>query len=97
MGRAGVLQETRRMRFEALLDRHERGELARSRRRNTIFDEGDRGIFNLLEWEARRGRLPPRNLRRRGIRDVRLGQRAGAERSAQTVICKGMELIGRFE
>lgn len=27
MGRAGVLQEIRRMRFEALLDRHERGEL----------------------------------------------------------------------
>jgi hypothetical protein len=28
MGRAGVLQEIRIMRFEALLDRHERGELS---------------------------------------------------------------------
>ena len=28
MGRAGVLQEIRGMRFEALLDRHERGELS---------------------------------------------------------------------
>jgi hypothetical protein len=27
MGRAEVLQEIRRMRFEALLERHERGEL----------------------------------------------------------------------
>ena len=29
MGRAGVLQGVRQMRFEALLDRHERGELSR--------------------------------------------------------------------
>ena len=28
MGRAGVLQEIRRMRFEVLLERHERGELS---------------------------------------------------------------------
>jgi hypothetical protein len=30
MGRAEVLQGVRRMRFESLLDRHERGELSQS-------------------------------------------------------------------
>jgi transposase len=58
MGRAGVLQEIRRMRFEALLDRHERGELSQGeaaemlgmsertfrRWRDRLGDEGPEGL-----------------------------------------------------
>ena len=58
MGRAGVLQEIRRMRFEALLDRHERGELSQveaaemlgmsertfRRWRDRLKDEGPEGL-----------------------------------------------------
>jgi transposase len=58
MGRAGVLQEIRRMRFEALLDRHERGELNQieaaemlgvsertfRRWRDRLRDEGPEGL-----------------------------------------------------
>src|SRR5512147_2880837 len=58
MGRAEVLQEIRRMRFEALLERHERGEMNQieaaemlgvsertfRRWRDRLRDEGDRRI-----------------------------------------------------
>ncbi len=58
MGRAGVLQEIRRMRFEALLERHERGELSQleaaemlgmsertfRRWRDRLRDEGPEGL-----------------------------------------------------
>ena len=58
MGRAGVLQEIRRMRFEALLDRHERGGLSQieaaemlgvsertfRRWRDRLRDEGPEGL-----------------------------------------------------
>ncbi|MBX3516684.1 MAG: ISNCY family transposase [Rhodospirillales bacterium] len=58
MGRAGVLQEIRRMRFEALLERHERGELSQveaaemlgmsertfRRWRDRLKDEGPEGL-----------------------------------------------------
>lgn len=60
MGRAGVLQEIRRMRFEALLDRHERGELSQleaaemlgvsertfRRWRDRLRDEGPEGLID---------------------------------------------------
>jgi transposase len=60
MGRAGVLQEIRRMRFEALLDRHERGELSQieaaemlgvsertfRRWRDRLRDEGPEGLLD---------------------------------------------------
>jgi transposase len=58
MGRSGVLQEIRRMRFESLLDRHERGELSQveaaemlgmsertfRRWRDRLRDEGPEGL-----------------------------------------------------
>jgi transposase len=58
MGRAGVLQAVREMRFEGLLDRHERGELNREeavempgisertfrRWRDRLRDEGPAGL-----------------------------------------------------
>src|SRR5512147_1394337 len=60
MGRAGVLQEIRRMRFEALLDRHERGGLSQieeaemlgvsertfRRWRDRLRDEGPEGLLD---------------------------------------------------
>jgi transposase len=60
MGRAGVLQEIRRMRFEALLDRQERGELSQleaaemlgvsertfRRWRDRLRDEGPEGLID---------------------------------------------------
>src|SRR5512133_1429766 len=60
MGRAGVLQEIRRMRFEALLDRHERGgwsqieaaemlgvgERTFRRWRDRLRDEGPEGLID---------------------------------------------------
>lgn len=60
MGRAGVLQEIRRMRFEALLERHERGELSQleaaemlgmsertfRRWRDRLRDEGPEGLID---------------------------------------------------
>ncbi len=60
MGRAGVLQEIRRMRFEALLERHERGELSQveaaemlgmsertfRRWRDRLEDEGPEGLID---------------------------------------------------
>lgn len=60
MGRAGVLQEIRRMRFEALLERHERGELSQieaaemlgvsertfRRWRDRLRDEGPSGLLD---------------------------------------------------
>jgi len=60
MGRAGVLQEIRRMRFEALLERHERGELSQveaaemlgmsertfRRWRDRLQDEGPEGLID---------------------------------------------------
>ncbi|MDG4593891.1 MAG: helix-turn-helix domain-containing protein [Defluviicoccus sp.] len=63
MGRAGVLQEIRRMRFEALLDRHERGELSQveaaemlgmsertfRRWRDRLKDEGPEGLCDRSE------------------------------------------------
>ena len=36
MGRAGVLQGVREMRFEALLERHERGELSQQEAPNML-------------------------------------------------------------
>src|SRR6516162_9428370 len=60
MGRAGVLQEVRQMRFESLLDRHERGELSQveaaemlgitertfRRWRDRLRDEGSTGLLD---------------------------------------------------
>ncbi|MBV8399038.1 MAG: ISNCY family transposase [Acetobacteraceae bacterium] len=60
MARAGVLQEVRRMRFEGLLDRHERGELGQAeaaemlgvsertfrRWRDRLRDEGPAGLLD---------------------------------------------------
>ena len=60
MGRAGVLQEIRRMRFEALLERHERGELSQveaaemlgmsertfRRWRDRLQEEGPEGLID---------------------------------------------------
>lgn len=69
MGRAGVLQEIRRMRFEALLERHERGELNQieaaemlgvsertfRRWRDRLREEGSAGLV-----DRRIGRRSPR-------------------------------------
>ena len=60
MGRAGVLQGVRQMRFESLLDRHERGELSQieaaemlgitersfRRWRDRLRDEGPKGLLD---------------------------------------------------
>ena len=61
MGRARVLEEIRMMRFEELLDRHERGEL-------TQAEAGE--MLGVSERTVRRGQV---RYREEGRRDCRIG------------------------
>lgn len=63
MGRAGVLQEIRRMRFEALLDRHER-----SRDILCIQEERAVGNDNTVKWKRLSLQVPPSPLRPHFVR-----------------------------
>jgi transposase len=64
MGRAEVLQGVREMRFEALLDRHERGELNQE-------EAGE--MLGISERTFRRWRDRLRDEGAAGLRDRRIG------------------------
>jgi transposase len=74
MGRAGVLQGVRQMRFERLLERHERGELSQAEAAE---------MLGVSERTFRRWRERLRDEGPEGLRDHRIGkpssQRAAAE------------------
>src|SRR5205807_2389189 len=65
MGRAGVLQGVRQMRFEALLDRHERGELSQ-------IEAAE--MLGITERTFRRWRGRLRDEGPVGLRDRRIGK-----------------------
>ena len=65
MGRAGVLQGVREMRFEALLDRHERGEL----NQHAAVE-----MLGIGERTFRRWRDRLRDEGPQGLRDRRIGE-----------------------
>ena len=81
MGRAGVLQEIRKMRFEALLDRHERGELSQ-------IEAAE--MLGVSERTFRRWRDRLRDEGPEGLRDRRIGKPSpGGRRRTRSCGCWG--------
>jgi transposase len=77
MGRAGVLQEIRRMRFEALLDRHERGELSQ-------IEAAE--MLGVSERTFRRWRDRLRDEGPEGLLDRRIGKPSGRRAAADEIL-----------
>jgi transposase len=77
MGRAGVLQEIRRMRFEALLDRHERGGLSQGEAAE---------MLGVSERTFRRWRDRWRDEGPEGLADRRIGKPSGRRAAADEVL-----------
>lgn len=77
MGRAGVLQEIRRMRFEALLDRHERGELSQ-------LEASE--LLGVSERTFRRWRDRLRDEGPEGLVDRRIGRPSGRRAAADEIV-----------
>jgi predicted ArsR family transcriptional regulator len=71
MGRAGMLQRVRQMRLEALLDRHERGELSQGEAAE---------MLGITERTLRRRRDRLRDEEPSGLIDRRIGEPAGGGR-----------------
>jgi len=71
MGRAEVLQGVRQMRFEGLLERHERGELSQGEAAE---------MLGLSERTFRRWRDRLRDEGPQGLRDRRIGEPSGGGR-----------------
>jgi transposase len=82
MGRAGVLQEIHRMRFEALLDRHERGELSQ-------IEAAE--MLGVSERTFRRWRDRLRDEGLEGLADRRIGKVSG-RRAAEDEILRMLGL-----
>ncbi len=84
MGRAEVLQGVRQMRFEGLLDRHERGELSQ---------EEAAGMLGISERTFRRWRDRLRDEGPQGLRDRRIGK-PSSRRAAEEQI---LRMLGLYE
>jgi len=82
MGRTGVLQEVRLMRFEALLDRHERGELSQVEAAE-LLGVGERTFRRWRDRFVEEGRD--------GLIDRRIGRPSG-KRAAEAEICRMLGL-----
>jgi transposase len=77
MRRAGVLQESRRMRFEALLDRHERGGLSQGEAAE---------MLGVSERTFRRWRDRLRDEGPEGLRDRRIGKPSSRRAAADEIL-----------
>jgi transposase len=77
MGRAGVLQGVRQMRFEALLDRHERGELSQQEAAE---------MLGITERTFRRWRDRLRDEGTEGLRDRRIGKPSSRRAAAEEIL-----------
>src|SRR3954469_19027813 len=84
MVRAGVLQGVREMRFEGLLDRHERGELSQVEAAE-MLGVGERTFRRWRDRWREEGSV--------GLRDRRLGK-PSSRRAAQTEIVR---MLGLYE
>ena len=77
MGRAGVLQGVRQMRFEGLLERHERGEL---------LQEEAAEMLGISERTFRRWRDRLRDEGPEGLRDRRIGKPSSRRAAAEEIL-----------
>ena len=77
MGRAGVLQGVRQMRFEGLLERHERGELSQ---------EEAAEMLGVSERTFRRWRDRLRDEGPSGLRDRRIGKPSSRRAAAEEIL-----------
>jgi len=84
MDRTGVLQEIRKMRFESLLDRHERGELSQGEAAE---------LLGMSERTFRRYRDRVRDEGPEGLRDRRIGK-PSSRRAAEAEI---LRMLGLYE
>lgn len=84
MGRAGVLQGVREMRFEALLDRHERGELNQQEAAE---------MLGIGERTFRRWRDRLRDEGSAGLRDRRLGKPSSRRAAVEEI----QRMLGLYE
>ena len=84
MGRAGVLQGVREMRFEALLDRHERGELSQGEAAE---------MLGIGERTFRRWRDRLRDEGPAGLRDRRIGKPS----SRRAAVAEIQRMLGLYE
>jgi transposase len=84
MGRAEVLHGVREMRFEALLDRHERGELNQ---------EEAAEMLGISERTFRRGRDRMRDAGRVGLRDRRIGKPSSRRAAVEEIV----RMLGLYE
>ena len=84
MGRAGVLQGVRQMRFEGLLDRHERGELSQGEAAE---------MLGVSERTFRRWRDRLRDEGPEGLRDRRIGKPSSRRAAAEEIL----RMLGLYE
>jgi len=84
MGRAGVLQGVREMRFEALLERHERGELSQGEAAE---------MLGIGERTFRRWRDRLRDEGAQGLRDRRLGKPSSRRAAVEEI----QRMLGLYE
>ena len=84
MGRAGVLQGVRQMRFEALLDRHERGELSQGEAAE---------MLGITERTFRRWRDRLRDEGPSGLIDRRIGKPSSRRAAAEEIL----RMLGLYE
>src|SRR6516162_9261160 len=77
MGRAEVLQGVRQMRFEGLLERHERGELSQ---------EEAAEMLGVSEWTFGRWRDRLRDEGPQGLRDRRIGKPSSRRAAAEEIL-----------
>ena len=84
MGRAGVLQGVRQMRFEGLLERHERGELSQGEAAE---------MLGVSERTFRRWRDRLRDEGPEGLRDRRIGKPSSRRAAAEEIL----RMLGLYE
>ena len=84
MGRAGVLQGVRQMRFEGLLERHERGELSQGEAAE---------MLGASERTFRRWRDRLRDEGPQGLRDRRIGKPSSRRAAAEEIL----RMLGLYE
>src|SRR5262249_40742723 len=85
MGRAGVLQGVRQMRFEGLLDRHERGELSQQEAAE-VLGVSERAVRG---WGGRVREGGAEGLGeegREGLRDRRIGKPSSRRAAAEEIL-----------
>jgi transposase len=84
MGRAGVLQGVRQMRFEGLLERHERGELSQGEAAEMLGASGR----TFRRWRDRLRDEGPE-----GLRDRRIGEPSSRRAAAEEIL----RMLGLYE